>query len=57
MTLALPSPSEVIDNLDVIKEWLILSGLVLAVAIGVVTLWTMIWHAIGKRRERQEGDD
>lgn len=45
----IPRPSEVIENLDIIKEWLIFAGLILAVAIGVVTLGGMIWKTIQRR--------
>ena len=54
---AIPSPADVIDNLDAIKEWLILIGLVLGVAALAVTLGTQLWKFLRKRRHAKEASD
>jgi len=57
MILAIPQPSEVIENLDAIKEWLIFLGLVLAVLIGIWTLGSMAWKAGKKALHRRRNND
>jgi hypothetical protein len=53
--LMLPLPSEVFENFDSIKEWAIFLGLLIAVAIGVLTLLGMGWKSYKRRKEEDNG--